>query len=56
MDIALSVPMAVLLATLMAFGRLSEDNEINAMRASGIGFSNNYACPNHVWRNNYTFL
>ena len=36
--IALSVPMAVLLATLMAFGRLSEDNEINAMRASGIGF------------------
>ena len=33
--IALSVPMAVLLATLMTFGRLSEDNEINAMRASG---------------------
>ena len=36
--LALSVPMAVLLATLMTFGRLSEDNEINAMRASGIGF------------------
>jgi len=36
--IALSVPMAVLLSTLMTFGRLSEDNEINAMRASGIGF------------------
>ena len=36
--IALSVPMAVLLATLMTFGRLSEDNEINAMRASGVGF------------------
>ena len=33
--IALSVPMAVLLSTLMTFGRLSEDNEINAMRASG---------------------
>ena len=32
--LALSVPMAVLLATLMTFGRLSEDNEINAMRAS----------------------
>ncbi len=30
--------MAVLLSTLMTFGRLSEDNEINAMRASGIGF------------------
>ena len=36
--LALSVPMAVLLATLMTFGRLSEDNENNAMRASGIGF------------------
>ena len=36
--LALSVPMAVLLSTLMTFGRLSEDNEINAMRASGIGF------------------
>ena len=36
--IALSVPMAVLLSTLMAFGRLSEDNEINALRSSGISF------------------
>ena len=36
--IALSVPMAVLLSTIMTFGRLSEDNEINAMRASGISF------------------
>lgn len=36
--IALSVPMAILLSTLMTFGRLSEDNEINAMRASGISF------------------
>ena len=36
--LALSVPMAVLLATLMTFGRLSEDNEINAIKASGIGF------------------
>ena len=36
--IALSVPMAILLATLMAFGRLSEDNEINALRASGVSF------------------
>jgi lipopolysaccharide export system permease protein len=34
--IALSVPMAVLTATIMAFGRLSADNEINAVRASGI--------------------
>ena len=36
--IALSVPMAVLLASLMTFGRMSEDNEINAMRSSGISF------------------
>jgi len=34
--IALSVPMAVLTATLMAFGRLSADNEITAMEAGGI--------------------
>ncbi len=36
--VALAVPMAVLIATLMTFGRLSEDNEINAMRSSGISF------------------
>ena len=36
--VALSVPMAVLLATLATFGKLSEDNEINAMRSTGIGF------------------
>ncbi len=35
---ALAVPMAVLIASLMAFGRFSEDNEINAMRSSGISF------------------
>ncbi|MFQ5823303.1 MAG: LptF/LptG family permease [bacterium] len=34
--IALSVPMAVLSSTLMAFGRLSADNEITAIKASGI--------------------
>lgn len=34
--IALAVPMAVLSATLMAFGRLAADNEITAMKAGGI--------------------
>lgn len=34
--IALAVPMSVLVATLMAFGRLSGDSEIIAMKASGI--------------------
>lgn len=34
--IALSVPCGVLVAALMAFGRLSQDNEISAMRAAGI--------------------
>ncbi|MBN2413320.1 LptF/LptG family permease [candidate division KSB1 bacterium] len=35
--IALAVPMAVLVATLMAFGRLSGDSEITAMKAGGVG-------------------
>jgi len=36
--LALAVPMAILMATLMAYGRLSEDNEITAMRTSGISY------------------
>lgn len=34
--VVLAVPMAVLVATLMAFGGLSANNEITAMRASGV--------------------
>ncbi len=34
--LALAVPMAVLIAVLMAFGRLSAENEIAALKASGI--------------------
>jgi lipopolysaccharide export system permease protein len=34
--LALAVPIAVLISVLMAFGRLSGDNEITAMKASGI--------------------
>ncbi|OGJ97088.1 MAG: hypothetical protein A2487_05790 [Candidatus Raymondbacteria bacterium RifOxyC12_full_50_8] len=33
---ALSIPMSVLIAALMAYGRLSSDNEITAMRAAGM--------------------
>ncbi len=36
--IALSVPMAVLLTSLMTFGRMSEDNEIDALKSSGISY------------------
>lgn len=35
--IALAIPMAVLVSALLAFGRLSADGEITAMRALGIG-------------------
>jgi len=34
--LALAIPMAVLVAALMAFGRLSQDNEITALKASGV--------------------
>ena len=34
--VVLAVPMAVLVATLMAFGKLSSQNEITAMKASGV--------------------
>lgn len=34
--LALSVPMSVLVASLMAFGRLSADREIDAMRSAGV--------------------
>ncbi len=33
--LSLTIPMAVLTATLLAFGRLASDNEITSMRASG---------------------
>jgi lipopolysaccharide export system permease protein len=34
--LALAIPMAVLVSTLMAFGRLSQDNEITALKATGV--------------------
>ena len=43
--VALSIPMAMLLATLATFGRLSEDNEINALRSSGISFLSIISAP-----------
>jgi len=36
--IALTVPMAVLVAVLMTFGRLTQDNEFTALRSSGVSF------------------
>ena len=43
--VALSIPMAMLLATLTTFGRLSEDNEVNALRSSGISFNSIIKAP-----------
>ncbi|KAA3659730.1 MAG: YjgP/YjgQ family permease, partial [Calditrichaeota bacterium] len=36
--VALSIPMATLTASLMVYGRMSADNEITAMKATGISF------------------
>lgn len=36
--LALTVPMAVLVSSLMTFGRLTQDNEFSALRSSGISF------------------
>lgn len=40
LTVALSLPMAVLVATLYAFTRLASENEITAMKASGISLRN----------------
>lgn len=36
--LALTIPMAVLVGTIVAFGRFSQDQELIALQASGIGF------------------
>lgn len=40
LTIALSLPMAVLVATLYAFSRMASENEITAMKASGVSIRN----------------
>ena len=37
--VAMTLPMAVLVATLYAFGRLAAENEITALKASGVGIN-----------------
>src|SRR5262249_53505937 len=37
--LALTLPMAVLVATLYAFSRLASENEITALKASGVGLN-----------------
>ncbi|MDR1942176.1 MAG: LptF/LptG family permease [Endomicrobium sp.] len=37
--LSLAVPMAVLFGVLISYGRLSEDNEITAMKANGLGYA-----------------
>src|SRR5688500_318790 len=38
LTVAVTIPMATLVATMAAFGRLSGDNEITAIQANGVGF------------------
>lgn len=60
--LALSIPMAVLVSILMSYGRMSADNEINAMRTSGISFLSiitpslifgTLVCLFMIWFNNH---
>ena len=37
--IALSVPMSLLISTVMTYGRMSQDNEITALKAAGVSVS-----------------
>jgi len=43
--VALAFPCAVLIASLAAFGRLSQDNEISAMRANGVNLARIIGAP-----------
>jgi lipopolysaccharide export system permease protein len=43
--LAMSLPCAVLVAVLMTFGRLSQDNEITAMRAGGVNVAQALVAP-----------
>lgn len=43
--VAMSAPCSVLVAALMTFGRLSQDNEITALRASGVNLASVIAGP-----------
>ncbi len=43
--VALSAPCAVLVAVLMTFGRLSQDNEITALRAGGVNLGSVLIAP-----------
>lgn len=43
--LAVTTPMAVLVAALMAFGRMTQDNEVTALRSSGLPFHRLLAAP-----------
>jgi lipopolysaccharide export system permease protein len=53
--LALAVPMSVLVASLMAFGRLSADNEITILKTSGINLYRIIA-PALIWGTTLTVL
>ena len=42
LSVAITIPMAVLVATMAAFGRLAGDSEITAIQANGVAFTSSW--------------
>ena len=53
--IALSVPMSLLISTVMTYGRMSQDNEITALKAAGVSVFSIIKARRHYYGNEFKF-